>query len=237
MATSPKLKVLIAHDDPLLSAGLSATFRDREEFEVIVGNTPILVRVANVVIADFDRGVRLAAMADQVAPVMIVSAERGESPIREALESGVRGYLPSSSAIESIVNGARKVIQGGVVIDAFIASMVLNNLNSERVTKREQAVLSLLMRGLTDKAIATRLGNAVGTIKSHVKQLRKKLGANSRTEAILIAQRRGLLPREIPHREPSPVNLMKFKLTLPVVGSSPSASSHRIARLNQRVEQ
>ena len=207
MPAISKLTVLIAHDDPLLSAGLVAAFHGREEFEVIVGGDTLPVaRTANIVIADFDNGVKLAATAGRVPPVMIVSEEDGESATREALESGVFGYLLCRSPIESVVNGARIIVNGGVVIDPFVASRVLNSLNAERLTKRELTVLSMLVEGLTDKAIASRLGNAVGTIKSHLKQLPKKLKASSRTEAILIAQRRCLLPRELPSHRVSPVS-------------------------------
>ena len=241
MNAKSKLMVLVAHDDPLLSAGIKAAFYGREEFEVIAGDSLLLARTANIVVADFDNGLRFAAAAGQVAPVMIVSAESGELPIREALECGVRGYLPSNSPIDSIVDGARIIVKGGVVIDVFLASKVLNNLNAERLTKREQAVLNLLARGLTDKAIASRLGNAVGTIKCHVKHLRGKLDAASRTEAILIAQRRGLLPREIPCRVAAPVIPMQSKLKLPAVGDKPSPShpvfSRRAAPFGQRAEQ
>lgn len=206
MAATAKVIVLIAHDAPLLSVGLKAAFHDSEEFEVFVGDTLPLARTASIVIADFDNGVKLAATAGQLPPVMIVSEEDGEAATREALASGVCGYLLSHSPIDAIVNGVRIVVNGGVVIDPFVAARVLSNLNAERLTKRELAILGLLVQGLTDKAIATRLGNAVGTVKCHLKHLRSKLKAGSRTEAILIAQRRGLLPRETPRRRVSPVS-------------------------------
>jgi DNA-binding NarL/FixJ family response regulator len=196
MTPFPKVTVLIAHDSPLLAAGLAAAFRTREEIEVIAGGAAP-ARAADVIVADFDSGVKIALEQDpRILPVMIVSHEDGEAAIRQALESGVRGYLLTGSPIESIIDGARTVARGGIVIDPFVISKVMSSLNAEPLTRRELEVLSLLMRGLTDKQIAGRLGNAVGTIKYHVKQLRNKLDAGSRTEAILIAQRRGLFPRE-----------------------------------------
>ncbi len=195
MAANSKVTVLIMHDNPLLSAGLAAAFRGDDEFEVIPGSTPPAASAAVVVIADFDNGVRLLT-AGLTHPVMIVSHEDGEMAIRQALASGVRGYLLLGSPIASILNGARTIVRGGFVIDPFAASQMLNSLNAERLTKRELDVLGLLMRGLSDKVIASRLGAAAGTIKCHVRQLRKKLKAKSRTEAVLIAQKRGLLARE-----------------------------------------
>jgi DNA-binding NarL/FixJ family response regulator len=174
---------------------------------------------ADVVVADFDNGIKLAASVEQLAPVMIVSEEDGEAATREAFESGVSGYLQSCSSIDSIVNGVRIIANGGVVIDPVVASRVMSDLNAERLTKRELAVLSLLVQGMTDKAIATRLGNAVGTIKCHLKQLRGKLKASSRSEAIVIAQRRGLLPREFQRRRVPSVSPAQFKLKRPTAGA------------------
>lgn len=202
MNSSSKVTVLISHTNELLAMGLDAAFRSHEEFEVIVGSRFPNPCTADVVVADFDNGVRLATSAEQTPPVMIVSEEDGEAATRKALESGVCGYLLSCTPIETIVSGVRMIVNGGVVIDPFVASRVMNNLNAERLTKRELAVLGLLVQGLTDKAIALRLGNAVGTIKCHLKNLRGKLKASSRTEAIIIAQRRGLLPSELLRLQP-----------------------------------
>jgi DNA-binding NarL/FixJ family response regulator len=192
MTAGSNVTVLIAHGDPLLSAGLEAAFRSRAQFEVVDGSNLPNANVADVIVADFDNGVTLASERG-APPVMIISHEDGESPIRKALECGVRGYLLADSPIESIINGARILVSGGIVIDPFAASQMLNSLNAEQLTKRELDVLNLLARGFTDKKIASRLGLAVGTIKCHLKHVRSKLEASSRTEVILIAQRRGLL--------------------------------------------
>jgi len=207
MTTAPKVTVLIAHDSPLLAAGLAAAFRTRDEFEVIADSAVPAARMADVIVADFDNGVKFALERSRAHPVMIVSHEDGEAAIRQALESGVRGYLLIGSPVESIIDGARAIVRGGIAIDPFAVSKIMTSLKAEPLTKRELEVLSLLMRGLTDKQIASRLGNAVGTIKYHVKQLRNKLDAGSRTEAILIAQRRGLFPREATARPAAPKRL------------------------------
>lgn len=197
------MKVHIAHGNPLLAAGLAAAFGTCEEFEVIA-DTAASTCTAGVVVADFDTGVKLALERARPLPIMIVSHEDGEAAIRHALESGVRGYLLLESPIESVIDGARTIVRGGIVIDPVAVSKIMNSLNAERLTKRELEVLCLLTQGMTDKQIASRLGNAVGTIKYHVKQLRHKLDASSRTEAIFIAQQRGLLPREPPARRATP---------------------------------
>lgn len=207
MNASPKVVVLIVHHDPLVSAGLEAAFRMHAEFEVIVGDALPVTRLVDVVVADFDNGMKLvSAQTGHELPVMIVSSEDGEASIREALAAGIRGYLLLSSPIGTVVDSARAIVGGGLIIDPYAAARMMDGLNDPQLTKRESAVLRLLVRGLSDKEMATRLGCATGTIKCHVKNLRKKLKAKSRTEAIFTAQRRGLLPRVISWHPGVPVN-------------------------------
>lgn len=210
MNASAKIVALIVHNDPLVAAGLEAAFRVHADFEVIVGDEVPAPRIVDVVVADFDNGMKLvSAQTGRKLPVMIVSSEVGETPIREALSARIRGYLLLDSPIGAVVDSARAIVRGGLIIDPRAAATMMNGLNDPQMTKRELEVLRLLVRGLSDKEIAFRLGCATGTIKCHVKHLRKKLNAKSRAEAIFTAQRRGLLPREISGRPGVPANLLE----------------------------
>jgi DNA-binding NarL/FixJ family response regulator len=64
------------------------------------------------------------------------------------------------------------------------------------LTAREETILGEMMLGMSNKAIARELALAVGTVKTHVKSILAKLNAGSRTEAVSIAQRRGILRQE-----------------------------------------
>jgi DNA-binding NarL/FixJ family response regulator len=186
--------LLILHPDPLISAGLEAIFRIHAEFEVIVGSSLPATRRVDVVVADLANGMNIA-VAERVLPVIIVASDDGEASIRQALAAGVRGYWLPGTSVESLVDSARVVARGGFTVDPRASQKMLDRWNDEQLTKREEAVLGLLVRGLSDKEMASRLGCATGTIKCHLKQVRQKLRAKSRTHAIFIAQHRGLLPR------------------------------------------
>lgn len=69
-----------------------------------------------------------------------------------------------------------------------------NRIQGKTLTVREKAVLEQLMLGLSNKLIASRLNLCVGTVKTHLKSILEKLDADSRTAAVIAAQRRGLLP-------------------------------------------
>jgi two-component system NarL family response regulator len=66
----------------------------------------------------------------------------------------------------------------------------------EALTRREEEILALITSGLTNKAIALKLTVAVGTVKSHVRSIFRKLDTENRTQAVAIARRRGIVRDE-----------------------------------------
>ena len=75
----------------------------------------------------------------------------------------------------------------------LVAARITNRVKGRPLTAREKTVLEQLMLGLCNKAIARKLNLCVGTVKQHVKSILKKLDADSRTAAVVAAERRGLL--------------------------------------------
>jgi DNA-binding CsgD family transcriptional regulator len=70
-------------------------------------------------------------------------------------------------------------------------------MKQQALTRRETDILRHMMQGMSNKAIASRLALAVGTVKTHVKSVLEKLDATSRTQAVSIAQRRGILRDDV----------------------------------------
>jgi DNA-binding NarL/FixJ family response regulator len=143
--------------------------------------------------------VRLASESP-VTGVIVLSDEAREGPAREALESGARGYLPRDVSPEEIVEAVRAVHQGLIVLHPAMVRAFLPPTRpagptaaGEPLTEREMEVLQLLAQGLPSKAIATRLRISEHTVKFHVGSLMGKLRAASRTEAVALAIRRGLI--------------------------------------------
>jgi len=209
MNAVPTLKVLVAHNEPLIAAGLHATLLHRDEFDVSatepasLAQTPVAHDDVDVVLADCRTGIHLARCArsgrQATRPhIVIVTRDESEASIRCAMEAGARGYLFLGATPNAVIEAIRCAAHGGIALDPFVATKMLDSLNGEPITSRELQVLGLVMRGSPDKAIASRLGISVGTVKSHVKRLLAKLQAHSRTEAAAIAQRRGLVTTQVP---------------------------------------
>jgi|SoiMethySBSTD1v2_1073268.scaffolds.fasta_scaffold01409_30 DNA-binding NarL/FixJ family response regulator len=190
MSNEAKIHVVIAHGNPLVSAGLESAFRARSDFMVADAS-------ASVVITDCELGMSLLTAKDGGRRrVLILTDEQSEICIRGAMQLGVRGYLPLSSCIESVVRAVRCIHNGGIAIAPAIAAKIALSLRSPTLTGREIEVLRMIMQGLPDKVIARHLQRSIATAKSHVKAILGKLGAASRAEAVAIARRRGLVPEE-----------------------------------------
>jgi len=205
MPQSSKIKVLIAHGDPLIAAGLAVTLQRQPDFEAVVCRSMLKVSSAiasesppaDVVVADYDSGLRLI-MSGAVGRhrVVILTHSDSQAKICHALERGARGYLLLGCSIQDLLDGLRSVRAGGMAIGPLVAERVAEWMNHRALTPREEEILRQMMLGLSNKGIALRLNVAVGTVKTHVKSVLDKLDAASRTEAVAIAQRRGILQEE-----------------------------------------
>jgi DNA-binding NarL/FixJ family response regulator len=214
MTQSSKIKVLIAHGDPLIAAGLAVTLQEQRDFEASVCRPASRVSSAtarglppvDVVVADYDSGMRLMVSAGAGSHrVVILTQSDSEAKICHALEQGARGYLLLGCSLRELLDGLRSVHVGGTAIGPLVASRVAEWMKYQALTRRETDILRQMMLGLSNKRIAIQLSVAVGTVKTHVKAILGKLDAASRTEAVAIAQRRGILQEERDYPAPESV--------------------------------
>jgi DNA-binding NarL/FixJ family response regulator len=192
MRPNDLIRVLVAHSDPLIAAGLDATLSRMRDFEVV--SSPLRQVAADIVVADYDTGLRLIASGDPLGRrVMILTSSDSEAKICHALEQGARGYMLLGCSLADLAEGLRSVYTGGIALGPLVASRVADGMKQQALTRRETDILRYMIQGMSNKAIASRLTLAVGTVKTHVKSVLEKLDASSRTQAVSIAQRRGML--------------------------------------------
>ena len=129
----------------------------------------------------------LVALADDPRPAWIA----------EALRSGVRAVLPRQSSPSQIVAAIEAAAAGLVVVQPGDLDGLLVNPRPSRITEpltpREIEVLGMLAEGHSNKAIAHHLGISEHTVKFHVTSIMAKLNAGSRTEAVTLGLRQGLI--------------------------------------------
>jgi len=210
------LRVLIVADDPLARAGLAASLADQAGCTVVgrVAEGADLLSSLDVYrpeVVLWDLGwdttsvsssldtvlERLAQLEDTGTPIVALIPD--ETYALEAQSAGARGLLPRESDAGRLVAALMAVAHGLVVLDPSLVSSVLgarapsSSSQVEELTPRELEVLGLLAEGLPNKAIARRLGISDHTVKFHVNAVLGKLGAQSRTEAVVRATRLGLI--------------------------------------------
>jgi DNA-binding NarL/FixJ family response regulator len=138
----------------------------------------------------------LRALSGQGLPALALSPD--ESSAIEALSAGARGAAYRDVGADALAAALRATVLGMVVVDEKLASAVLRPriaaaAPQEPLTPRELEVLQLLAQGLSNKQIADRLGVSEHTAKFHVNAIIGKLGAQTRTEAVVQAVRLGLV--------------------------------------------
>ncbi|MCL4297288.1 MAG: response regulator transcription factor [Anaerolineae bacterium] len=139
----------------------------------------------------------LAELRESSLPIVALLPD--ESYTAEAWSAGARGLLLRNTDTEKLLAALLAVAQGLVVLDPTLTTAALPSPETElprlaeALTPRELEVLQLLAEGLANKAIARRLDISDHTVKFHVNAILSKLGAQSRTDAVVRATRLGLI--------------------------------------------
>ena len=175
------------------------TFPNVEAYLDVLEVTPaslvLLCRSTNlgnpVDVQDMDRLTRLVPQL----PVVVLSDAEDLQQIRAAIDSGARGYIPTSLKLAVAVEALRLVRAGGVFVPASSLMTASHHQGdgprlreqAPAFTPRQAAVVDAIARGKANKLIARELDMCESTVKVHVRRIMKKLGARNRTEVALIA--------------------------------------------------
>jgi len=196
-AVTDPIKVALFTEDPLLKAGLSSLLAQLGSIDVVEGAS------AEVALWDAgnDRGKTLDRMNELKSfEVPVVAVVGDQAHVAPALAAGARGVVLRDQVGPGIHAALAAVRSGLTVMDSALASSLVPPLPAPRepkgrgeLTERERQVVQLLAEGLSNKLIADRLGISDHTAKFHVNGVMMKLGASTRTEAVVEAMRRGLI--------------------------------------------
>lgn len=210
MTTEPsdRIRLLIVDDHPVVRDGLVSILHEGEPDLEVVGEAgdgkEAVASWRNlrptVTIMDLQlpgqtgvEAIRTILREDPDARILVLTTFDGDADIQRALEAGARGYLLKSVRRTILIEAVRAVAAGQRYLPPATAARLLEAMDSERLTPRELDVLKLLAEGQRNREIADALGLAEPTVKIHVNNLLRKLEAKDRTEAAVIALRRGLI--------------------------------------------
>lgn len=201
------IRVMLADDHPVVRDGLAAIINLQPDMAVIAeagdgeqavalyleGRPDVLVLDLRMPRMDGLAVVRRLLDADPDAQLLVMTTYDGDEDIFQCLSAGAKGYLLKDAPRSEILSAIRAVAQGRGYTSPSVATKALQRMGKPALTERELAVLAHLAQGRSNKDLARRLGITEGTAKTHVKAILGKLDAISRTEAVAIAHKRGMI--------------------------------------------
>src|SRR3954468_15375688 len=130
---------------------------------------------------------------DPRARVIVLTTYDTDDEISRALKAGAKAYVLKDIAADALIGCIRDVLAGKTYLAPAAAAKLAEGVTRVQLTPRELATLKLLADGKANKEIASELDISERTVKTHLAHLFEKLGATSRTEAVKVATRRGLV--------------------------------------------
>jgi len=127
------------------------------------------------------------------ARIIVLTTYTGDVQAQRAMKAGAQGYVLKNLLHKELLQTIRMVYGGRKAMAAEVAAGVAEHTGEEGLTPKEVDVLRLIAAGNANKEIAAQLGITEETVKSRVKNLLDKLGANDRTHAVTIALKRGII--------------------------------------------
>jgi two-component system, NarL family, response regulator len=209
--TNP-ITVVIADDHPVVREGLVEVFKSQTDIKVVAEATNgedalemCKQHLPDVLLLDLRMPrkdglqvmAELATRAVSGPRVIVMTTYDSEDDIHRSVKAGAKGYLVKDIGPQEIRESVRRVAAGESVLLSNIAAKLAESIARPELSKRERQVLKYLANGRSNKEIAQILYISEHTAKAHVRAVMTKLNADSRTEVIAIATKRGLI-KDVP---------------------------------------
>lgn len=214
---APRIRVLLVDDHPLFRAGVRQRLCEHDPDLEVVGEAEssrqaqemVTLLSPDVVLMDIamadENGIEATRAIKQKAPavaIIILSLYDDVQYIEAAVEAGATGYFLKTVQGPDLAAAVRSAHRGKTVLSPELAGKVLGRLPrldgvgqgpGKRLSERESEVLALVARGAANKEIARTMGLSVRTVEAHLRSIYAKLMVASRTEAVVLAVKAGLL--------------------------------------------
>jgi DNA-binding NarL/FixJ family response regulator len=127
------------------------------------------------------------------SPVVVFTADGGARLLSDALKAGVKGYVRKDSPGEDLVRAIQAAREGDFYVDPALSSTIVLDDGDKTLSERQREILQMLADGMQTEAVAIKLGLSTETVRTHTKRILAKLGADTRTQAVAIGIRTGLI--------------------------------------------
>lgn len=206
-----KTRVLVADDHDLVREGICKLLELYDNIEV-VGEAGDGIETVNMVrelspdlvLLDLNMPrmdgiitIRKIKEIDPDVKVLVLTIHDGEEYIYEVAKAGAEGYVQKDIKPEELKDAIERLIKGERFFPPAIEEQVPEESNNpeqfEELSSREQEVLELLAKGMSNRSIAETLYISDKTVKNHVSNILKKLSVEDRTQAVIVSLKRGLV--------------------------------------------
>ena len=197
---------LIVDDHPVVRAGVRALLESNwkgariaetesvdDAREALNGDAP------DVVIVDpWRAGVDVGVVVDRLqkeikAPIVVFTSDGGARLLSEALKAGVKGYVRKDSPSDDLIRAIDAARSGEFYVDPGLSSTIVLEEGDRTLSARQREILQMLADGMQTDAVAGQLGLSTETVRTHTKRILAKLEASTRTQAVAIGIRHGLI--------------------------------------------
>lgn len=205
------MKILVVDDHALFRDGLSHVLQSLEENVNLLEapNSDIAIQLVSehsdldLVLLDLNMPgkdgfevLETFTKSYPATPVVILSASTQREDVQRALDAGAVGFIGKDTTSAVMLNALRLIFSGGVYTPPGMAepqASTQNTGNNLNLTPRQSQVLAILVKGGSNKLIASELNIAEATVKMHITSILKSLGVTNRTQAALATEKLGLL--------------------------------------------
>jgi two-component system nitrate/nitrite response regulator NarL len=208
------IRVAVVDDHPIFREGVAFTIRSSQAFEIVAegASADDAIRIAkdllpDVILLDVSmpgggiEAARVISTACPVVKVIMLTVSEQEEDVTQALEAGANGYILKGTSGTDLISTLQSVSRGESYVSPGLAARLLavsmRNVRQQAkpaeqvdLTKREEQILELVARGLTNKEIANTLSISEKTVKHYMTNVMQKLQVRNRVEAVLALQKK-----------------------------------------------
>jgi two-component system, NarL family, response regulator len=207
MAEAAKMKILIVEDHPIMRVGIAAIIDATPDMTTVAqaGSGEEAVELYEKHLPDITlMDLRLPGMSGvetirtinarhHNAKFVVLTTYEGDEDIHQALQAGARSYIIKGMPHDALVSALRRVQAGGRFLPQPVSRALNSRIPNSDLSGREREVLDLIVKGKSNKEIASELGITESTVKCHVSVILMRLNVSDRTQAVVSALQRGLI--------------------------------------------
>ena len=207
MASPPKpLRATIIDEHPIVRQGVQALIEHTFSGAIVSCARDLDAATAGadeagadiVVVDPWKAGADIAELVKRLrkelgAPIVIFTADGGARLLSEAVKAGVQGYVRKDSPSSDLIRAIEAARAGEFYIDPSLSASIVLEEGDRTLSARQREILQMLAHGMQTDHVAKELGLSTETVRTHTKRILAKLEASTRTQAVAIGIRYGLI--------------------------------------------